>query len=102
MKAAILAAGNGESLSKGKSKLNAKPKPLIPLLGLSLLERAILSAKECRIYDFVIVVGYRSEEVVKYVEERQKHLGVNIEFVENAEWEKGNGLSVLKARETLK
>ncbi|MBL7118281.1 MAG: NTP transferase domain-containing protein [Candidatus Syntrophoarchaeum sp.] len=102
MKAVILAAGKGERLSKGKSKLNAKPKPLIPLLGLSLLERAILSAKESGIYDFVIVVGYRSEEVVKYVEEKQNRLGLNIDFVENEEWEKGNGLSVLKARETLK
>lgn len=101
MKAVILAAGKGERLSKGKSKLNAKPKPLIPLLGLSLLERAILSAKESGIYDFVIVVGYRSEEVVKYVEEKQNRLGVNIDFVENEEWEKGNGLSVLKARDAL-
>ena len=102
MKAVILAAGKGERLSKGKSKLNAKPKPLIPLLGLSLIERTILSAKESGIYDFVIVVGHRSEEVVKYVEAKQKRLGVNIDFVENEEWEKGNGLSVLKAKEALK
>ena len=100
MKAVILAAGKGERLSQGKDE--SKPKPLIPLLGLSLLERTILSAKESGIYDFTIVVGYRSEEVVKYVETKQKHLGVNIDFVENEEWEKGNGLSVLKAKETLK
>lgn len=100
MKAVILAAGKGERLSQGKDK--SEPKPLIPLLGLSLLERAILSAKESGIYDFVIVVGYRSEEVVKYVEAKQKRLGVNIDLVENEEWEKGNGLSVLKTKETLK
>ncbi|MCK4476212.1 MAG: NTP transferase domain-containing protein [Methanophagales archaeon] len=100
MKAVILAAGKGERLSQGEGK--SKPKPLIPLLGLSLLERAILSAKESGIYDFVLVVGYRSEEVVKYVEAKQKRLGVNIDFVENEEWEKGNGLSVLKARDALK
>jgi len=104
MKAVILAAGKGERLSKRKSKLNTEstPKPLIPLLGLSLIERAILSAKESGIYDFVIVVGHRSEEVVKYVEAKQKRLGVNIEFVENEKWEKGNGVSVLKARDALK
>ncbi len=96
----ILAAGKGERHSQGKDK--SKPKPLIPLLGLSLLERAILSAKECGIYDFVIVVGYRSEEVIRYEKEKQKRLGVNIDFVENVEWEKGNGLSVLKARDALK
>nr|QNO53527.1 bifunctional IPC transferase and DIPP synthase [Methanosarcinales archaeon ANME-1 ERB6] len=104
MKAVILAAGKGERISKGKSKLSAesKQKPLIPLLGLSLIERAILSAKESGIYDFVVVVGHRSEEVVKYVEAKQKRLGVNIDFVENEEWEKGNGVSVLKARDALK
>ena len=103
MKAVILAAGKGERISKGKSKLNAesKPKPLIPLLGLSLIERTIFSAKESGIYDFVIVVGHRSEEVVKYVEAKQKRLGVNINFVENKEWVKGNGVSALKARRTL-
>ncbi len=104
MKAVILAAGKGERISKGKGKLNAesKPKPLIPLLGLSLIERAILSAKESGICDFIIVVGHRSDEVVRYVEAKQKRLGVNIDFVENEEWEKGNGLSVLKAKEMLK
>ncbi len=100
MKAVILAAGKGERLSQGEDK--SKPKPLTPLLGLSLIERAILSAKESGIHDFVVVVGYRSEEVVKYVEEKQKRLGVNLDFVENEEWKKGNGVSVLKARETLK
>ncbi len=100
MKAVILAAGKGERLSQGEDK--SKPKPLIPLLGLSLIERAILSVKKGGIYDFVIVVGYRSEEVVKYVEEKQKRLGVNLDFVDNEEWKKGNGVSVLKAREKLK
>ncbi|MHC1610370.1 MAG: NTP transferase domain-containing protein [Candidatus Methanospirareceae archaeon] len=101
MKGVILAAGKGERLLKGKGEgMNAKP--LIPLLGLSLIERVILSAKESGIYDFVIVVGYRGEEVVKYMEAKEKRLGVNIEFVENEEWRRGNGLSVLKAREPLK
>lgn len=33
----------------------------------------------------MIVVGYRSEEVVKYVKTKQKRLAVNINFVENEE-----------------
>lgn len=109
MKAVILAAGKGERLPKNAFRKSVygkyatqRPKPLTPLLGLTLIERAILSAKDCGIKDFVIVVGYKGEEVVKYVEEEQKRLGVNIEFVKNEEWEKGNGLSVLKAREPLK
>ena len=45
MKAVILAAGKGERLSQGEGK-SKLPKPLIPLLWLSLIERTILSAKE--------------------------------------------------------
>jgi len=98
MKAVILAAGKGERLSAAISA----PKPLTPLLGLTVIERAILSLKECGITDFVIVVGYRSEEVKRYVESRfQTHADVNIKFVRNEEFDDGNGLSVWKAREAV-
>ena len=94
----ILAAGKGERLSAAISA----PKPLTPLLGLTVIERAILSLKECGITDFVIVVGYRSEEVKRYVESRfQTHADVNIKFVQNEEFDEGNGLSVWKAREAV-
>ena len=94
----ILAAGKGERLSAAISA----PKPLTPLLGLTVIERAILSLKECGITDFVIVVGYRSEEVKRYVESRfQTHADVNIKFVRNEEFDEGNGLSVWKAREAV-
>jgi len=98
MKAVILAAGKGERLSAAISA----PKPLTPLLGLTVIERAILSLKECGITDFVIVVGYRSEEVRRYVESQfQTHADVNIKFVRNEEFDEGNGLSVWKAREAV-
>jgi len=98
MKAVILAAGKGERLS---AAINV-PKPLTPLLGLTVIERAILSLKECGITDFVIVVGYRSEEVKRYVESRfHTHADVNIKFVQNEEFDEGNGLSVWKAREAV-
>ena len=74
------------------------------MLGLSLIERAILSSKESGINDFLIVVGYKGEEVEKYLEEKERRLDldVGINFVRNEEWEKGNGLSLLKANGALK
>ncbi len=97
MKAVILAAG------RGKRMVRKEPKPLIPLLGLPLIERAITSLNRCGITDFVLVVGYRSDEVISYVdtELKEKRRGIRIEYVKNDEWDKGNGISVWKAREAV-
>ena len=55
MKALIIAAGKG---SRSGSLTKDEPKPLVRLLGLSLVERVILTAKEVGIDEFVIVIGY--------------------------------------------
>jgi len=94
MKAVILAAGRGKRLSRTSSK------PLTFLLGYTLIERTILSAREHGITDFVIVVGYKGEEVIEHLGSG-KQLGVSIQYVENPEWKKENGLSVLKAKEVV-
>ncbi len=99
MKAVILAAGRGKRLSV----VRKEPKPLIPLLGLTLVERAITSLIGCGITDFVLVVGYRSDEVIRYVSTVlcDRWRGIRVEYVKNDEWDKGNGISVLKAREAV-
>ena len=56
MKALIIAAGEGKRIRDVSKNL---PKPLTPLLGLSLIERVILSAKSAGINDFVIVLGIK-------------------------------------------
>jgi choline kinase/phosphatidylglycerophosphate synthase len=98
MKALIIAAGQGSRLRNGNGK---GPKPLYKVAGLTLIERAILSAKKAGITEFVIVIGYKGEVIRKKLEKRQAKLGVSIEFVENPDWTKSNGHSVLKAREAL-
>lgn len=98
MKALIIAAGKGNRLRKFESD---KPKPLFKVAGLSLIERTILSAKKAGITEFVVVTGYRGDEIEKKLRRHQKRMGVTIEFVRNGEWEKANGHSVLKAREYL-
>lgn len=97
MKALIIAAGEGRRL---KNLTKDEPKPLIQLLGLSLVERTILTTKQAGIDEFVIVIGRRGDRIKEKLGDG-KRLGVEIDYVENKEWEKGNGISVLKAKELL-
>lgn len=95
MKALILAAGQGI-----RQKDNGDSKPLIPLLGLNFIERVILTAKKSGIKDFQIVIGYKGKRIQKYLGNGKK-LGVNVDYIYNDEWIKGNGISVLKAKNYL-
>ena len=97
MKALIIAAGEGSRLG---DLTKDKPKPLIQLLGLPLIERVVLTAKEVGISEFVISIGYLGEKIKAELGDGRK-FGVKIDYVENKEWKKGNGVSVLKAKELL-
>src|SRR5215208_3637587 len=92
MEAVIIAAGKGSRMSRQFS-----PKPLTPLLGLRLIERILLVTKLAGIHDFKIVVGYKGAAIEQIVGDGRKY-GVRIKYIENPEWEKGNGVSVLKAK----
>jgi choline kinase/phosphatidylglycerophosphate synthase len=97
MKALILAAGDGDRLG---NLTKDKPKPLIQLLGLSLIERLILTTKQAGIKEFVVVVGYLMDRIKANLRDGEK-FGVKIDYIENREWQKENGVSVLKAKELL-
>ncbi|MFQ6071981.1 MAG: sugar phosphate nucleotidyltransferase [Methanosarcinales archaeon] len=105
MKALIIAAGRGSRLRPFTEDM---PKGLIPLLGLCLLERIILSVKEVGIKDFVIVTGFKGEKIKDFL--KVDSLGVRsesdyeyrIEYVDNPAWHRGNGVSVLSAEKKLK
>ncbi|MCJ7740934.1 sugar phosphate nucleotidyltransferase [Candidatus Microgenomates bacterium] len=95
MKALIIAAGNGTRLqpyAKGRHK------SLLPLLGLKIIERIILTAKETGISEFVIVTGFEGKSIRVLLGDGEKY-GVSISYVENKDWEKANGISVFKARQ---
>lgn len=96
-KAVIIAAGRGSRLNGYQ---DGRPKPLLEVGGLPLIERVIRSAKRAGITEFVIVIGYQGEVVKKSVNEQA--LGVKITWVYNDEWEKQNGVSVLKASDYIK
>lgn len=96
MKCLIIAAGRGSRLAeRGDSK------PLIHLLGVPLIERAVRSAIEAGADDFYVVVGYQGEKVRAFLENLAGRLGISITTIMNEEWDKENGVSVLKAREYL-
>jgi choline kinase len=96
-RALIIAAGQGSRLH---SITNGNPKPLTHLLGLSLIERVMLGAKEAGVHDFVMVIGYLGDKIRAKLGDGSKY-GAKITYIENDEWQKGNGISVLKAKELL-
>lgn len=98
MKTLIIAAGRGDRL---RPFTDGQPKPLTPLLGLRLIERVILSAREAGMKDFVIVTGYMGRAVEEFLGDGLRY-GLEIEYVDNRLWEKENGISVYAARKLLK
>ncbi|MCK4461865.1 MAG: NTP transferase domain-containing protein, partial [candidate division Zixibacteria bacterium] len=92
--AVILAAGEGHRLNGVNGGI---PKPLTPVLGLTLLERAILSCKEVGVLEFYVVVGYHAHIIIPYLSALEQKLSVLIKPVENPNWREGNGSSALSA-----
>jgi len=96
MKCLILASGQGLRLkAKGDSK------PLVPLLGMPLIERVILTASKAGLTDFYVVTGYDGEKVKEYLEKFSKARNISITSINNDEWKRENGISVLKAKDFI-
>jgi len=96
VKCLIIAAGQGTRLkSKGEVK------PLVTLLGVPLIERVIRSAMDGGADEFVIITGYQGEQVSNFCHPLAKCLNVEITLIQNDDWKKENGFSVLKARDIL-
>jgi|SRR5271165_1425209 len=94
----ILAAGNGTRLRAVSEGL---PKPLVQFQGRPILEHVITRAQEAGIDRFVIVVGYRSDLIRRWFD--MHRLGkISITWVENPDYHKANGISVLKAKDEIR
>jgi len=96
VKCLIIAAGQGVRL-KAKGEI----KPLVALLGVPLIERVIRSAMEGGADEFVIITGYKGEQVSNFCQPLAKRLNIEITLIQNNDWQKENGFSVLKARDIL-
>ena len=88
--AVILAAGQGERLN---SQADGSLKPLTPLLGLTLIERATLACQTAGAPDCYIVVGYRQEVMRGHIEALSRRYRMRLHVVSNPHWQDGNGTS---------
>lgn len=88
MRAVILAAGEGSRLRA----FSPRPKPLLPLLGLPLIQRNILTLKDCGITELVIITGCYDHELRDYLGSGESW-GVNIHYLYAHNWKLGNGVS---------
>ncbi len=89
--AVVLAAGCGSRLW---SQRRLPPKPLVRVLGVSLLERQLRGLSRLPGLEEVIVVIGHEAEVVRQWLERSGPWPFVLRTVENPEWEKGNGTSL--------
>ena len=96
MKCLIIVAGKGSRL-----KSLSDSKPLTSILDVPLVERVIRSALEAGVNGFYAVVGYRGGQVRDFLDDLGGKISAPITVIENDDWEKANGLSVLKAKQAL-
>lgn len=94
MQAVILAAGRGERMRSATTT-----KPLLPLLGLPLLERSIRLTLSCGITEIIVVTGHRHEAIETWHQAYTKRDSkAQITLVYNENWETTeNGTSLLAA-----
>ncbi|MCK5809087.1 NTP transferase domain-containing protein [bacterium] len=92
--AVILASGLGSRLTKGG---DSSPKSLMPVAGMPLISRVITILQQAGIKKIVVVVGYKKEMVETFLEEQHPEVFT----VENSEYRKSNGLSLLAAKPLL-
>ena len=97
MRAIIVAAGMGSRLWPVTQRM---PKTLLPYGDGTILSRIIGNFAACGISRFTIVVGFKSDMIRGYLEGRRS-FGLDIALIENPEFERGNGVSVAKARAAL-
>ncbi|MEX1094073.1 MAG: NTP transferase domain-containing protein, partial [Acidimicrobiia bacterium] len=94
----ILAAGAGSRLTEAP---DGPPKPLVPVLGMPILERAVRVCGEAGIDRVVVVVGHRDTEVRSWIDEFARGGDQQPEVVVAENWDLGNGASALSARSVV-
>ncbi|MEI8258190.1 MAG: NTP transferase domain-containing protein, partial [Deltaproteobacteria bacterium] len=91
-RAVVLAAGRGSRLVSDATY----PKPLKTVAGVPLLVRILRGLASQGIREAVVVVGFQGDQIRRALA-ADRSLGLSVTFVENAVWEKSNGVSLLQA-----
>lgn len=89
MQAIMLAAGKGSRLGK-YTKNNTKC--MLDVHGETLLERAIDALLEAGIKDFILVLGYKKDNVKKFIKEKELDKKINITYVDNDMYDTTNNI----------
>ena len=98
MKAVILAAGEGTRL---KTSLQGKPKSLLRLSGLSIIERTLLTFSKYSVSDVIIILGHQGNILKDNIGDGKRY-GVTINYIECKDWKNGNGSSLYSAKDALR
>jgi NDP-sugar pyrophosphorylase family protein len=77
-KAVILSAGVG---SRIRPLTDNRPKTLLSIGGITIIERMLASIRACGIDEIVVVVGYLHEQIEIFV--REKFPELNVRFIVN-------------------
>ena len=96
MKTVIIAAGTGSRLWPHTGQV---PKTLLPFGKGTILSQIMSNFAMIGVTEFIIVVGFGAKQIVEYI--TTAGLGPRVTFVENRDWQRGNGLSVHLARESV-
>ena len=94
MKAVIIAAGFGSRLWNVSNQM---PKTLLPYGRGTILSTIISQLISAGITELAMVLGFNQKYIRDYL--ATQDLGISPVLIENLEWERGNALSVYKARE---
>ena len=89
MQALMLAAGMGKRLKK---YTNDNTKCMLEVAGKKLIDRAIESIKKAKIKRFVLVIGYKGEELRRYIEEKYLSSDIEFVFIENRDYATTNNI----------
>lgn len=96
MKTVIMAGGRGTRISELFPDI---PKPLIPIEGIPVLEREIISLRDQGFEDIIMTVSHMGEKIINYFGDGSK-LGVEIQYY-NEITPLGNAGALFKLREQL-
>lgn len=97
MKCLIIATGEATHLRQTHDS-----RPLAVLLGVTLIERVIHLAHEAGADDFFVITGYQGDRVRDFLDHFAERLEIPIASIFVEDWEKGDGVSVFKARGFLR
>lgn len=96
-KTVILAAGQGLRLRQDERDYL---KPLYPLQGKPLVGYVMEAFAACGVTDFYVVVGFEKEELIPGLQQALPP-GVQLHLVDNPDWKLSNGVSLLKAKDSV-